>query len=106
MTEEIVIVGGGICGLSIGWFLARSGHPVTLLERGGAGLGATWAAAGMLAPYAEAEPGEEGLLPLLRASRDMWADFARELEAASGIPVITGTKAPWWWPWIGTTRND
>jgi glycine oxidase len=63
MTEEIVIVGGGICGLSIGWFLARSGHPVTLLERGGAGLGATWAAAGMLAPYAEAEPGEEGSKP-------------------------------------------
>ncbi|SNB66431.1 glycine oxidase ThiO [Thermoflexus hugenholtzii] len=87
MKEEIVIVGGGICGLSIGWFLARSGYPVTLLERGGAGLGATWAAAGMLAPHAEAEPGEEGLLPLLRASRDMWADFARELEAASGIPV-------------------
>ncbi|WP_376792990.1 glycine oxidase ThiO [Thermoflexus sp.] len=87
MADEVVIIGGGICGLSIGWFLARSGYPVTVLERGGAGLGATWAAAGMLAPYAEAEPGEEGLLPLLRASRDMWADFARELEAASGIAV-------------------
>lgn len=87
MPEEIVIVGGGICGLSIGWFLARSGYPVTILERGGAGLAATWAAAGMLAPHAEAEPGEEGLLPLLRVSRDMWADFARELEAAAGMSV-------------------
>ena len=51
-----IIVGGGICGLGIGWYLAKAGHPVTVLERGQAGSGATWAAAGMLAPRAEAEP--------------------------------------------------
>lgn len=82
-----MIVGGGICGLSIGWYLARAGRGVTILEKGQAGLGATWAAAGMLAPHAEAEPGEEWMLPLLRASRDRWAAFARDLETASGIPV-------------------
>ncbi|MCS7173530.1 MAG: glycine oxidase ThiO [Armatimonadetes bacterium] len=87
MSEDVVIVGGGICGLSIGWYLARAGCSVTILEKGQAGLGATWAAAGMLAPYVEAEPGEEWMLPLLRASRDRWAAFARELEAASGLEV-------------------
>lgn len=83
----IAIIGGGICGLGIGWQLARAGRAVSVFERAEAGHGATWAAAGMLAPHAEAEPGEESLLPLLRESRALWADFAHELEAASGIAV-------------------
>ena len=36
-----VIIGGGICGLAIGWHLARAGRPVTIFERGEAGHGAT-----------------------------------------------------------------
>lgn len=83
----IVIVGGGISGLGIGWRLAQAGAEVTVVERGEAGRGATWAAAGMLAPQVEAEPGEEALLPLLLESRALWPGFARELEAASGVDV-------------------
>ena len=83
----IVIIGGGICGLSVGWYLAREGQAVTVFERDQAGHGATWAAAGMIAAHIEAEPGEEMLLPLMIESRRMWPDFARELEAASGISV-------------------
>lgn len=83
----IAIVGGGICGLSIGWYLARAGRRVTIFERGEAGRGATWAAAGMLAAQAEAEPGEEFLLPLMLESRALWPAFARELEAAAGMSV-------------------
>ncbi len=86
-ASETVIIGAGICGLAIGWRLAQAGHEVTVVDRGPAGRGATWAAAGMLAPQVEAEPGEEGLLPLLLESRAMWAEFARELEAASGRSV-------------------
>lgn len=83
----IVIVGGGICGLSIGWYLAREGREVTVFERGEAGREATWAAGGMLAAHVEAEPGEERLLPLMLESRTMWAGFARDLEAATGEAV-------------------
>jgi glycine oxidase len=83
----IAIVGGGICGLSIGWHLARAGRSVTIFERGEAGHGATWAAAGMLAAQIEAEPGEDALLPLMVESRDLWPEFARELEAAAGMAV-------------------
>ena len=75
-------------GLSIGWRLAAAGCPVDLYERGVAGRGATWAAAGMLAACVELEPTEEALLALDRLSQSMWPDFARELEAASdGIDV-------------------
>ena len=83
----IVIVGGGICGLSIGWRLAQAGRPVTIVERGETGMAATWAAAGMLAPQVEAEHGEESLLPLILESRNMWDEFATELEQSAGMNV-------------------
>lgn len=88
----IVIIGGGICGLGIGWRLAEQGADVTIIERDAAGQGATWAAAGMLAPQAEAEHGEEALLPLALESRAMWAEFANDLTTASGIDVDYRTE--------------
>ena len=83
----IAIIGGGVCGLGIGWRLAQAGRPVTVVERGQAGMGASWAAAGMLAPQVEAEPSEEPLLALTLESRDLWSDFAAEVEAASEIKL-------------------
>ncbi|GAC1558321.1 MAG: glycine oxidase ThiO [Herpetosiphon sp.] len=83
----VTIIGAGIQGLAIGWYLARAGRSVTIVERDTAGHGASWAAAGMLAPHVEAEPGEEKLLPLLLAGQELWPDFARELEQASGLAV-------------------
>ena len=83
----IAIIGGGVCGLGIGWRLAQAGRPVTVIDRGRAGMATSWAAAGMLAPQVEAEPSEEPLLALTQESRDLWADFAAEVEAASGISV-------------------
>ncbi len=88
----IAIIGGGICGLGIGWRLASAGRAVTVFERDRAGMAATWAAAGMLAPHVEAEHGEEALLPLALESRAMWRDFAAELEAVSGIDVDYRTE--------------
>ena len=82
----IAIIGGGVCGLGIGWRIAQAGRPVTVLDRGRAGAGASWAAAGMLAPQVEAEPSEEPLLALTQESRDLWADFAAEVEAA--VPQV------------------
>ncbi len=88
----IAIIGGGVCGLGIGWRLAQAGRAVTVFDRGQAGWGATWAAAGMLAPQVEAEPSEEKLLALLLESRDMWAGFAAEVEAASDIAIDYRTE--------------
>src|SRR5947209_20178748 len=85
--RRVAIVGGGVVGLAIGWRLAAAGVDVTVFERGRAGRGASWAAAGMLAAVAEAEPSEERLLPLTLESQRRWPGFAAELERASGMRV-------------------
>src|SRR5712671_3277710 len=84
---KTIVIGAGVVGLGIAWRLAQAGCQVTVYDRGEAGHGATWAAAGMLAAAVETEPGEEPLLPLALESQRLWPDFARELEAASGISV-------------------
>jgi glycine oxidase len=83
----IAIIGGGAIGLAIGWRLRQAGAAVTVFERGKAGRGASWAAAGMLAAGLEAEPGEEPLLALNRTSQALWPDFAAELAQAAGFAI-------------------
>ena len=93
---RVAVIGGGVIGLGIGWRLASAGCAVDVFERGTAGHGASWAAAGMLAEGVEAEPGEIPLLALNRTSLRRWPDFAAELQAASGIDVelrMEGTLA-------------
>jgi glycine oxidase len=74
---KVVVVGGGVVGLSIAWRLA-AGHDVTLVDPA-PGRGASWVAGGMLAPVTESWPGEEDLLDLGSASLDSWPAFAAEL---------------------------
>src|SRR3546814_17887324 len=81
---NVAIIGGGVCGLGIGWKLAAAGCPVDVFDRGHAGRGASWAAAGMLAARAEAEPCEETLLDLNLQSKTLWPAFAAGLGAAAG----------------------
>jgi len=81
--RDVVVVGAGVIGLSAAWRAARSGRSVTLVDPQ-PGRGATWAAAGMLAPVAEAHFGEEVLAALNVAAAAAWPGFAGELEAASG----------------------
>jgi glycine oxidase len=84
---KTVVIGAGVIGLSIAWRLAQAGCAVAVYDRGEAGRGASWAAAGMLAAAVEIEPGEEPLLPLTLESQRLWPQFARELEAVSGVPI-------------------
>jgi glycine oxidase len=91
-TGKTAIVGGGVIGLAIGWRLAAAGCKVEIFERGAAGQGASWAAAGMLAAGSEVEPGEQALFPLLRHSQSLWPAFAAELAEASGIDVELRTE--------------
>jgi len=88
-SSDVVIVGGGIVGLSAAWRARARGLSVTLLERDTVGRGTSHVAAGMLAPVAEAEFGAagRGLLELGLRSAQMWPGFATELEEAAGMEV-------------------
>lgn len=92
----MLVIGGGVIGLSIAWRARQRGMSVTVLERDTLGGGTSRVAAGMLAPVAEVEFGEAGrrVLDLGLRSADMWPAFARELAAAAGHDVgllATGT---------------
>jgi glycine oxidase len=86
--HEVIVVGGGLIGLSVAWRAAQRGMKVTLLERQRFGTGASYAAAGMLAPIAEADYGQAGrsLLDLGMSSASSWPTFADDLARASGRP--------------------
>lgn len=85
--QSIAIVGAGIVGLSCALELADRGVRVTLFEKQWPPRGASWAAAGMLAPAFEAVAVAEnhpGLFELCEASARLWPRWARSLEARSG----------------------
>jgi glycine oxidase len=84
---DVVIVGGGVIGLACAWRAAERGLRVRVLERDAIGAGASWVAAGMLAPVGEATWGEESLLALGLASAKQWPEFAAELEEAAGLEI-------------------
>jgi glycine oxidase len=85
-AADVVVVGGGVIGLTCAWRLAGAGLQVAVADPTPT-RGATWAAAGMLAPVTEVHFGEEALLALNLASARRWAGFAAELEEASGQVV-------------------
>jgi glycine oxidase len=82
-----IIIGAGVVGLGVAWRLAQGGARVILFDKGAAGSGASYAAAGMLAVCAEAEPGERDLVVLGRQSQALWPEFAAELEATTGLTI-------------------
>ncbi len=86
-TAEIVIIGGGVIGLSIARALALRGvRDVLVLERGSFGCEASAAAAGMLAPQAEANS-VDLFFELCCQSRDLYPEFAQALREESGIDI-------------------
>ena len=91
---EIIIIGGGVIGLSIARALALRGvRDVCLVERGNLGAEASWAAAGMLLPQVEAD-GQDEFFNLACQSRDLYPAFAAALHEETAIDVeldTTGT---------------
>ena len=85
--KKIIIIGGGVIGLGIGWQLAKAGAAVTIYERAEVGRAASWAAAGMLAPLAEAHSEEPELLKLGCQSLDRYPQWTAELEADAEMSI-------------------
>jgi glycine oxidase len=86
VTADVVVAGAGVIGLAVAWRCAQRGLSVTVADEA-PGTGATYAAAGMLAPVTEAGYGEESLLALCRASLGRFPEFVAEVGRAGGVDV-------------------
>lgn len=81
---DVVIVGGGVIGLSLAYELAGQGTSVRVLERGDFGREASWAGAGILPPGSL--NGAETPQAKLRAfSHELWRKWSEALRSETGI---------------------
>jgi len=81
---DTAIIGAGIIGCALARALAKGGASVAIIERQAPGEEASWAAAGMLAPSAEAEKGSP-IFHLCRASLLAYRPLVEELRAETGV---------------------
>ncbi len=103
VNRNVIIIGGGVIGLGIGWQLAKAGLSVSLFERDRVGRAASWAAAGMLAPFSEAHTEESELLTLGCESLALYPKWVEALQVDSEISIgyrVDGTLI------IGIEQDD
>ena len=86
---DVAVIGGGVIGHGIAWEARRSGRSVALIDDA-PGSGASWAAAGMLAPVSELHYQEEGLLALMLEAARLWPGFAAGLDGGAAEAGGTG----------------
>jgi glycine oxidase len=85
-SRDIVVVGAGIVGCAVAYELARRGASVDVIDMRAAGMGATQASAGVLAPYIEATEGS-ALLDLTTRSLDLFDDFVASVSIDSAVSI-------------------
>src|SRR6478672_13513193 len=89
VRADVAVIGGGVVGHGIAWEAKRSGRSVALIDDA-PGSGASWAAAGMLAPVSELHYQEDGLLALMLEGSRLWPGFAAGLDGGAAEAGGTG----------------
>src|SRR5689334_16926699 len=82
---DVLILGGGVIGLTTGYFLTRAGARVTLVDKGEFGQESSWAGAGIISP---APPPEHAAHPydLLAAhSALLHPQLSEQLRQTTGV---------------------
>ncbi|MYL40575.1 glycine oxidase ThiO [Virgibacillus salexigens] len=88
---DVVIIGGGVIGQSVAYYLSRSGVATTVIEQNRIGRKTTQAAAGMLGVHTEND--QQGTYyQFCQASRNMYASLSDELFSLSGIDIQLSTN--------------
>ncbi|MHB1088650.1 MAG: FAD-dependent oxidoreductase [Acidimicrobiales bacterium] len=103
--RDVVVVGGGIIGLTSAFRLAVAHHRVTVFDPSPA-RGATWAAAGMIAPSGEIGPGEEANYELEKKALQSWREVGHLLEALTGESLVFGETGTLLVGWDASDRRQ
>ncbi|HEX3463764.1 MAG TPA: glycine oxidase ThiO [Candidatus Elarobacter sp.] len=82
--SDVAVVGAGLIGLGIAYELAKRGASVAVYDRAEPARAASWAGAGMLAPFSE-EMRDEAMLALCRTSLEIYPEFVDELRERTGV---------------------
>jgi glycine oxidase len=121
IMTDLVIIGGGVIGLSLAYEVARHGQRVTLLEQGSFGREASWAGAGILPP-ARAFHGASAEHALLALSTELHPQWHQRLLSDTGIDngyrrcggwYLAANPEPWqglqqladFWRWTGLNAS-
>ncbi|MGB8908850.1 MAG: FAD-dependent oxidoreductase, partial [Candidatus Cybelea sp.] len=83
-SGDVVVIGAGLIGLSIAFELAERGACVRVYDRGEPARAASWAGAGLLAPYTERIT-NQALLALCAASLEEYPAYVARVHDAGGI---------------------
>jgi glycine/D-amino acid oxidase-like deaminating enzyme len=107
-SADVVIVGGGIIGVSAAYFLARNGHSVAIVEKGVVGgeqSGRNWG-------WCRQQNRDERELELAKKSLDLWETLQSEINADLGFKralLLFVTKDPQdlarWEKWAKMART-
>jgi glycine oxidase len=81
---DVLIVGGGVIGLTTAYFLARDGVHVTVVDKGDFGQEASWAGAGIL-PVAALDQARTPFERLRARSISLFPGLSEELRTLTGI---------------------
>jgi glycine oxidase len=81
---DVIVVGGGVIGLSVAWELARHNLSVRVLEQGLFGREASWAGAGMLPP-ANFDRARSPETQLRGATHQIWPQWSEDLRSLTGL---------------------
>ena len=83
-SQDVIVIGGGVIGLSIAYALAREGVMATVLDRSELGREASWAGAGMIAPTAERKT-DNPSVELRSLSARLYPEWSTALRDETGI---------------------
>ena len=84
---EVAVIGGGIIGCSIAYYLAKEKIDVAIFEGQQIGGKSTSAAAGMLGAHSECDEDLEVFFPFARSSQLAYSVLKEEIKELSGIDI-------------------